>query len=32
MNTRAELERAFREIEDGTFVKDCKKARMDSDQ
>ena len=32
MNTRAELERAFREIEDGTFVKDCKKAYMDSDQ
>ncbi|MDR0932848.1 MAG: pirin family protein [Victivallales bacterium] len=29
MNTNEELNQAFREIEEGTFVKDCKKAHLD---
>ncbi len=29
MNTKEELEQAFRELEDGTFAKDCDKAHRD---
>lgn len=29
MNTRKELEQAFRELEEGTFVKDCRKAHLE---